>query len=374
MTDKRGLALFFTQGVSLKDWQEAGYLEREAAYYQRLSEFVGPVSFVTYGWDEDAEIAQSLDGIRVLNNWSNMSVDAFARQVPKLFAQELSDIAIMKSNQIKGAMVAVEAADLYDAKSVVRGGYLLSRFRANRGLSLRMRLGLWRREWKLFHKADSILMPTDEDAAYVRQWYALPDRIVSVVPNFIDTDLFKPMSEITKKSGLIGFVGRLSEQKNLINLLDAVSRIEGVSLRLIGDGDQRGLLEKLAAEKKVSVEFRGRVTHEEIPALLAECEIFALPSLYEGLPKALLEAMAIELPILVTPVEGSREIVEHNESGWVCDDTSAEAIFEGLTHLFGMRTSWERLGTEARIYATEHYSIDSVMAKEVDAYRRLGLV
>jgi glycosyltransferase involved in cell wall biosynthesis len=370
---RRGLALFFTLGVSLADWQEAGYLQRELGYYRRLAEHVGPISLVTYGGEEDALLGRQLEGFRVLNNPERLPSEEFMRRAPELYRRELEGLAIHKSNQIKGAHAVIRAAGLTGACTIVRGGYLLSRFVSNRPISTRMRFGLWRRELALFHQAARVFLPTPEDAQYAQRWYALPAGKVVVVPNFVDTDLFRPREDLACEPGLVCFVGRLAPQKNLPALIEAMAGLKGTRLRLIGDGPQREELFKLAQVKDVPIEILGTVPQEDMPALLAECEAFVLPSLYEGLPKSLLEAMAAGVPVVATQVQGSASVIRHRETGWLCEDTTPEALRQGVHTLLRESRLRAKIGRAARRYMIENFSLEGVLAREVAVYKELGL-
>jgi glycosyltransferase involved in cell wall biosynthesis len=371
--NRRGLALFFTLGVSLADWHRAGILQREVSYYQRLSERIGPVTFITYGGEEDLSLAGTLAGIRVLNNPDQLPSGIFVQRAPALYRSQLDGVALVKSNQIKGAQAAIRSAALTGARAVVRGGYLLSRFVSNRPISARARFGLWRRELVMFHQADRVFLPTYEDALYARRWYALPSDKVIVIPNFVDTDLFVPREDVTCEPGLVCFVGRLAPQKNLPALIEAMSGLKNVRLRLVGDGPDREKLLALAAERGVSVEMLGQIPHEDLPPLLAECEVFALPSLYEGLPKVLLEAMATGVPVIATKVQGSASVIRHRETGWLCEDTSPQALRRGLEKLLRDSDLRVRIGQAAREFVIDHFSIESVLAREVAVYEEMGL-
>lgn len=366
---KSGLALFFTLGVSLEYWQQAGYLQREANYYQRLGEAVGPITWITYGGEADQEIAASLDGIRVLSNIEKLSSQQFAEQIGQRYTQELADIAIFKSNQIKGAQAAIRAAHTFPGKAVIRCGYLLSRFRANENPTLRMKFGLWRQERALFKQAAHVFLPTREDVNYAQRWYRL--KHTSVLPNFVDTEQFKPRAGGERTKGLIGFVGRLVPQKNLPTLLKAAASVEGARLRIIGEGEQEAQLRALAQSLSLPVEFTGNVAHEEIPTLLADCQCFVLPSLYEGMPKALIEAMALGLPVIATAVDGSDALIRHKETGWLAQDPSIESLAEGLRALLNDSELSATVGAAARELVVRQFSKEAVLDKEIQVYRRL---
>jgi glycosyltransferase involved in cell wall biosynthesis len=373
-TSRQGLALVFTLGVTLKDWLDNGFLNRELAYYRRIAEQVGPLTFITYGGEADREIAAGLEGITVLSNEAGLPPEAFLKQAPTLFKERLGNVAVIKSNQIKGAELAVSLARAVGAKAMVRCGYLLSRFYANRGISARMRFGLWRAEWRLFHRADHLLLPTDEDAAYTRRWYALRSRKITVLPNFIDDSLFRPLPEIEREPGLIGFVGRLAAQKNLPALIEAMHGMEGARLLLIGDGPDREEIEGQAAQLNVALEITGRLPQKDIPAQLACCELFALPSHYEGMPKALIEAMATGIPVLATPVQGNEALIRHGESGWLTAGTDPASLRDGLLALRSDPTRARRIGEAGRAAVLSRFRLEVVLEKELSIYREMGLV
>jgi glycosyltransferase involved in cell wall biosynthesis len=371
---RSGLVLFFTLGVTLTDWEHSGYLQREVAYYKQLEEHVGPITFVTYGGEADLALEDRLDGIRVIANTDGLRPESFLHKAPQIHRDALAGAAVYKSNQIKGAQAVLDAAALTGGASVVRCGYLLSRFKNNSPISMRMKFGLWRREMAMFHQADRVLLPTSEDAVYARRWYALPTPKVKVISNFVDTKMFAPSDEVPCEPGLVGFVGRLAPQKNLTALIEAMAGLKGATLRLIGEGSQEKELADLAKARGVTVEFWGAVPHLEIPRLLAECEIFVLPSLYEGLPKALLEAMSAAVPVIATKVQGSEEVIKHRQTGWLCEDTSAESLRKALITLLEDSRLRAQIGRDARRYVQENFSIERVLGQEVAVYREMGVV
>jgi glycosyltransferase involved in cell wall biosynthesis len=167
-------------------------------------------------------------------------------------------------------------------------------------------------------------------------------------------------------------VGRLAEQKNLGALIEAAAGLEGVSLRLIGDGPLWESLQAQAEAAGLPVEFTGRVPHEEVPRLLAECQVFVLPSLYEGHPKALIEAMACGLPVVGTPVDGTREVLRDGQNGLLAADTSAPALRAALAHPLADANLRERLGRAARDYAVENCALERVLDTELNVYCEIG--
>ena len=137
-------------------------------------------------------------------------------------------------------------------------------------------------------------------------------------------------------------------------------------LYLAGDGPLRGALEKQvqALGLKGRVIFLGKLPNEQLPALLNKCEVFVLPSLYEGNPKALLEAMACGLPCLTSDIEGIKEIIKHNENGLLAKPLKDE-IKKALLLLFKDSSLSERLGVKARQTIEKDFALEQIFAKEI---------
>jgi glycosyltransferase involved in cell wall biosynthesis len=134
-----------------------------------------------------------------------------------------------------------------------------------------------------------------------------PARAV-VIANGVDVEPVQRTTVVRRADELL-FVGRLTEQKNVGVLLDAMSILDrDVTLRVIGDGDQRDLLlAKVAALGLTTVRFEGRRTAAEVAAAYARATALVMPSTYEGMPLVLLEAMAAGVPVVVSALP---EIVE----------------------------------------------------------------
>lgn len=369
-----GLALFFTLGVSLSDWERTGYLQREVMYYHHLAEQVGQITFVTYGGDADLALRDRLGEINLLANPQRLSAPVFERRVPMVHKSQLANTAILKSSQLKGAKAVIRTAAMTGAKTVIRGGYLLSRFADSNPMSMRVRFDLWRRELALFHQADRVFVATPDEALYARRWYGLAASKVAIIPHFVNTNLFAPRDDVDCDPGLVGFVGWLSPQKNLNALITAMSGLRGMRLRLIGEGPQRAELEALAKECGVEAEFMGSVPHKALPRLLAECDIFVLPSLYEGPPKALLEAMSAGVPVIAARAQGSGAVIRHRDTGWLCEDTSPDGLRRALTELMEDSRLRTQMGRAARRYIQQNFSLEHILTLETNVYRELGVV
>ena len=162
------------------------------------------------------------------------------------------------------------------------------------------------------------------------------------------------------------FTGRLHPQKNLARLLEAWRGVDRASLVLVGDGEDRGALEASARGLGLAdrVHFAGRV--EDPARHLRAADVFALPSVAEGMSNSLLEAMATGLPCLASDIGGNTDLLGRDDAGLLLPDKPA-AWSEAINRVVADRDLAARLGTAARRRVETEFSIEAV----VDRYERL---
>lgn len=360
------VALIFTQGVSVADWHEQGLLDRERLPYERLvaAGRASRVLWFTYGAD-DKRFEEGLSGVEIVPMprlfGSKLGRLAYSLLMPWVRARELSGADVIRTNQMKGAWTAVLAARRHAKRLVVRTGFTWSLFAPRSPLD---RLAPWV-ERCACRAADEVHVTTESQRAYLVDRYALDASRVRVVPNFVDVGLFRPAPGAARRADRLVFVGRLSAQKNLSALLEAMAGT-GLGLDLYGEGPLREALEAKAAALGVPVSFKGRAPNSALPAILNGYAIFALPSLYEGFPKAALEAMACGLAVLAGDSPGNRELFEHGRNGWLAP-TDAAGLRAALRALASDADLRERLGREAARDARERYSLEAVLGLEAHA-------
>jgi glycosyltransferase involved in cell wall biosynthesis len=154
-------------------------------------------------------------------------------------------------------------------------------------------------------------------------------------------------------------VGRLSEGKNVQALIQALPLISDafteVSLDVVGDGEHRGALEALVEELNAGqqVKFHGNVTHEAVLQILSRAHLFVFPTqVKEGFPKAVLEALAVGLPVIATGVSVIPHLIK--DCGLVLPDTSPEAVAQAVKRLAAQPVLMTEMATRARQRAREY--------------------
>ena len=213
--------------------------------------------------------------------------------------------------------------------------------------------------------ANRVVVATEYDWNYFKKYI---DKI-RIVPNFVDTNLFKPVPELKNETNdkIILFIGRLSAEKNLSGLILALSGIKGVKLQLIGSGSLQRDLQNLAKEKNVKVEFLGNIIHSELPNFINKADIFVLCSFYEGNPKVLLEAMSCGTVDLSADVRGINNIIRHRVNGFLTG-TSAQELQLGISEAFKNQQLWSQCCLAARGLILEKYSFTKIFEKELQNY------
>jgi len=362
MTAQRSLqlVLFFTRGVSLRTWDEAGILGREATLYQRLQQRNAEVSFVTYGGRGDQLYTDEIPGIRILSNSLDLPASLYQMKL-QLFPPKGT---VFKSNQVDGAQIALAAARRSRVAFVARCGYLLSQVQERtHGMDSQAAQAARSLERLVFTAADRVSVTTQAMSQTIQKDYQVSGDKVSVIPNYVDIDRFRPKLREANKRARIGFVGRLAWEKNLMHLIDAVTGLD-VDFVLVGQGPQREELAARAAANGASVSFLGRVPNTHLPGILNNWDAFVLPSFYEGHPKAVLEAMACGLPVIGTRVQGIVELIADGETGLLCE-TDAGSIRQALERIAEDGALRTKLGQNARRYVEKHFALERVVDMEM---------
>ena len=365
------LVLFFTRGISLRTWAEVGMFEREIALYQALRPHLRSITMVTYGDATDLEYGEALGDIRVVCNRWKLPRRLYASMLSRVSPRRWKGPTVVKSNQVGGADVALRAAQRCGGKYVARCGYLRSFFmeqrhgphspQAERARSL---------EQTVFRAADRVVVTTPAMREAVLERYAVPAERMRVIPNYVLTGLFRPEPRRARTGRRLCFVGRLSEQKNLFALLEATKGID-VELDIVGGGNLEGQIREKVRSDGLRVRLLGQVPHRQLPEIMNNADAFVLPSLYEGHPKTLIEAMSCGLPVIGTDVPGIRELIRHRETGYLCG-TSPEEIRAAIEELLADPGLRARLGERAREFIVSRFSLARVVELELALLRELA--
>ncbi|MBZ0305712.1 MAG: glycosyltransferase family 4 protein, partial [Anaerolineae bacterium] len=221
-------------------------------------------------------------------------------------------------------------------------------------------------EKKSFSAARQIVVTTDEMRQTALQTHHLPPEKIRVIPNYINTERFcPPPSPMQRERPLITFVGRLTHQKNVENLLTAVAPLKHIDVEIFGSGELYEVLARRIHHENLShVKLLGNIPNTALPQKFQQTTLYVQPSRYEGHPKTIFEAMSSGLPVVVGDAPGIRQFIQHGKTGWLCGETP-DSIREGIETLLADAELRAKMGQAARQQVIDQFSLDKVVALEL---------
>lgn len=231
--------------------------------------------------------------------------------------------------------------------------------------------------WLGHSLVNGVIAVSSETAESYSSYSARRQRIFTV-PNAVDTEMYPaPIDRPKKRSGLgIGpdetlaiMVATFKRQKGHQYLVSAVDMLAddfpGLRVALVGDGELRAHIETMVTDLGLDRRFLFLGSRRDVPELLAASDLFVLPSLWEGLSVALLEAMASEVPVIATDVSGTRSLIVDGETGLLVPPGDAGALAVAMRSLASdaaMRAS------RARKLVIDEYSVDTQVERLIDVF------
>jgi colanic acid/amylovoran biosynthesis glycosyltransferase len=223
---------------------------------------------------------------------------------------------------------------------------------------------------KILHSS-FVVSISDYNRQFLQRHYgSLAEAKVVVLHCGVDTAIFQPRAARPLGDKLvITTVARLEEKKGHSFLVDACAQLRdrGVNFvcQLIGDGELRPQVEAQIAQLGLSdrVLLMGRQPRSRVQELLAASDVMVLPSIttkdgrQEGIPVALMEAMATELPVISTAISGIPELIDHGRSGLLVPDRNAEALANALQLLASSPQVGQQLGSAGRIKVLQEFDL-----------------
>ncbi|NQE05805.1 Trehalose synthase [ANME-1 cluster archaeon GoMg1] len=188
--------------------------------------------------------------------------------------------------------------------------------------------------------------------------------------HFLDFDKFKIKNKFDERENLVGYIGRLSEEKGVLNFVksipEALKERSEIKFLIGGDGQLRDKIERYLEGENLNdkVKLAGWIPAEEFSTFLNELKLFVLPSYTEGLPHTILEAMACGTPVLATPVGAISDVIKDGETGFIMENNSPECIAENIVRALA-HPNINEITKNARALIEEKYNYQAA----VDRYR-----
>jgi glycosyltransferase involved in cell wall biosynthesis len=368
--------LLFSFDMSLTEWVRLGLYNREMGLYRNLAnEYDVDVDLLTYGMEDDCSF-ETNRRINVIPSYAgrrrptSVWIRLFASfLLPIRFADEFKSADLYKSNQMSGSWVGVVAKILYRKPFLLRCGYELSEALKLEKARMWKRISAWVLSFVCYHFATQILVPTDDIKNLINKKFLIKKAKINVHPNSVDTRIFSASpDELQRKSGIL-FVGRLTYQKNIFLLLDAVLDLD-VDVTIVGAGELLKDVKERINVGRNNVTLLRDIPNDELAAIYKESLIYVLCSRYEGNPKSLIEAMACGCAVVGTAVSGIKNMISHEKTGILVTEDK-NALRQALLQLIQSREICATLGRAARELVVEKFSLSQSSAREREIYDTL---
>ncbi|KPA09057.1 group 1 glycosyl transferase [Candidatus Magnetomorum sp. HK-1] len=367
-------------GMSMQAWDNAGIIHRELAYYKALSNYIGPLSFLTYGTHLPTEkrlLKSYIPDAKIIGTtypyFSRLSGGFFvASFIPPLFIHKFNSIKNVRSNQISGSWAGAAIARQLKVPFILRCGYILSKnIQLEPNASILKKKITWLLERSVARRANAIIVTYSRAKEYLSEKHGICPKKIVIIGNPIDTERFAPADITTEKKRDILFVGRMMPEKNVGSILSACAKANA-SITLLGKGALKAELIQKADSLNLNAQFIDYMPNTQIPKLMHEHRIFIIASHYEGNPKALLEAMSCGMPCVASNIPEHKDLIEHKKDGILADSTD-DKLCTAIRSIISNESLGKELGKNARKKILSDYSLESNAQKEYQLHQKVNL-
>lgn len=363
------IILIFTYGISLKNWQESGLLDRELLIYNKLiDKYKINYTFITFGDKSDLNLVNNkkikiipiYSYIKKSNNKYFNILKTFL--IPFYIRKELKNTSLIKTNQLNGSWVGIIFKYLLKVPLIIRTGYNLYEFTLNEKKPLLL---------KFFHKyitylslnlSDIYIVTSKSDKDFLEKSFKFKKEIL-IIPNWVqEVQTLKYSKRFPNK---IISVGRMEKQKNFKNLVDVLSN-SLYKIDIYGEGSEISNLKKIANQ---NISFKGKLKHSELIKQYKYYKVFITTSLFEGNPKSVLEAMASGCVVLAKDNKNIREIVKHKVNGYLFN--SDTELLKILDEIMYDELIFEKVSKNAIETIQNNNNLNNILKIEIELYNLL---
>ncbi len=295
-------------------------------------------------------------------------------------------IKIIKQNEITIVNTHLWAADVLGRLAAILAGAPVI-------ISTVQNVDIWKRPWHRFidrllsYKTTKFIAVSHAVKQFLIETEGIPEEKIEVIPNAVDIgslkvdessgSQIKEELKINDDEIVLTVVGRLVEQKGHKYLFEALSMLNGkynIKLLVVGEGPLKQRLadsvERLGLKDKVI--FTGQ--RKDIPQILNISDCLVLPSVYEGLPVCVLEAMAAGKPVIATKVGGTPELIKDGKTGFLVEPRNPEVLSQAIEKLAHSSDKGKEMGVKAREIVYNGFSIAPITKRTEELFINLAEV
>ena len=368
------IGLLFTYGYSLNTWQESGTLSREILFYKKLAkENNVKFTFFTYGNESDVDIDLGTEDIQVvpiyklINESENKFLNLFkSLYIPFKLKKYFVSIDLIKQNQLQGAWVAILLKLLTGLPLFTRTGYDVFKFSIHEKKSFLKIFTYYLLTQITLASSNFYTVSNKTELNYLNRKF-LFSKNIALRPNWILDSEIVDIKE--RNENEVISVGRLEQQKNYEKLIKLFEGSE-YEIKVIGSGSKKEELIKLAKEKRVNINFLGKVDNEELQNIYEKHLFFVTTSMFEGNPKSVLEAMSRGCIVIASDIENHNEIITDGENGYIIpNDCSSLDLY--INSLLQDKKKLQAVSLNSREFVLNNYGIKSLCEFALNDYREI---
>jgi glycosyltransferase involved in cell wall biosynthesis len=283
-----------------------------------------------------------------------------------------NNIKIVHTHGYKSDIIGVLAARKCGIKAICTP----HGFENSRQLKLQFYLWLGGKSFKYFDVVAPLSPRIEEDLKYL---YKVPESIIYRIQNGVDLSEVESVKLNTPKKMdsifRIGYVGQLNSRKNISLMIESFAHfntaVPDAELCLVGDGEERSALQELAhklgcAEKVKFLGFR----HDRLE-VLRQFDVFAMTSTLEGIPRCLMESMAMEVPVTAFDIPGVDQLIMHEQTGMLATLGDCDGLADLWLILFRNEEKRKSLSVAAYEYVNKYFSAKRMASEYTDLYYRV---
>ena len=199
----------------------------------------------------------------------------------------------------------------------------------------------------------------------------IPSKKITAIPNGVQPNITMPARLGHDHLNRLLFVGRLTDQKDPLALLTAFQKLpydlrNHSTLTFVGEGPLRHQMETQISSFQLSDRVKLLGHRDDVIQLMQQSTLLVLPSRWEGMPNAVLEAMASGLPVIATAVDGTQELIQQDKTGWLVPSHNPETLSDTIAQALRNRDLRDHVAINAREEVARNFTWDAIVAKYHD--------
>ena len=364
------VAVFFTWDYSLNTWNESGTICRELNFFKSL-ENKKNISFkyFTYGDSSEYKLAaeHNLNEVYPIYKSSTYYKNKLFRifssfHIPFKLKNKLKNVDMIYQNQLLGCWVPILIKKIYKKPLIIRTGYDMHDFaKQDKKSSLIIFL------YKILtifavKNCDYFTVTSRADLNRFINSYPKYTQKFLLRPNWVEVDELSSFKN--RYSNKLLAVGRLVPQKNFRYLISEFANSKNnLQIDIVGNGPEKNDLLTQAKKHNVTINFLGNLNNRKLLKLYQQYKFFVSTSLFEGNPKALLEAMGSGCIVIASNIKNHSDIISDNINGYLFDigTNKLKNKFKIVTQI---DTNFSKISKNAYLFIKNEYSLD----RSVDSF------